>query len=525
MGVQMAGTIRYAAALVVAFAAPLHAAEVTIAVGGAFTSLDPHFHNLTPNSGVTQHLFDRLLHPDETLRPTAALAESWAPIDATTWEFRLRADARFHDGTPFTADDVAFTFVRVPAVPNSPSSYAQYTRPVQEVIVVDARTVRLRTAAPSPLIPALMQALPMVGRRHGEGATTADYNSGRAAIGTGPYRLVSYTPGDRAVFERNDAWWGPAQPWSKVTVRLIANDSARLAALQAGDVQLIDQVPTRDVAAVARDQRLAVFAAPGVRNIYLALDHRRDDTPFVTAADGSRLAASPLKDVRVRRALSLAINRAGIVAQIMDGQAAPSGQFLPEGVIGHEPALKPDAHDPEAARRLLAEAGFPNGFAVTLHGPNDRYVNDAQIIQAIAQMWARIGVRTRVEAMPSAVFFGRSAREEFSLQLLGWGTGTGEPDSPMGALVASPDRARGRGGTNRSLYANPVFDAALDRALATLDLSAREAHYRAATRIAMADLAIIPLHHQVNIWAARRGFAYTPRNDERTLAMDLKAAP
>ncbi|MBS7791974.1 ABC transporter substrate-binding protein [Roseococcus sp. SDR] len=509
----------------VLFAGAAQAQDVNIAVGGAFTSLDPHFHNLTPNSALTQHLFDRLLEPDADLRPQPGLAESYRALSPTSWEFRLRPGIRFHDGTPFTADDVAFTFARVPNVAGSPASYAFFTRPVREVVIVDALTFRLETHAPAPLIPAMMQGLPMIGRRQGEGMATSDYNSGRAAIGTGPYRFVSYAPGDRAVFARNTDWYGGAVTWNRVTYRFIGNDSARLAALKAGDVDLIDQVPTRDVADLARDGRLTVFSKPSLRNIYLYLDGWREQTPHVTDHQGRPLPANPLRDVRVRRALSLAINRPALVAQVMDGQAAPSGQLLPAGAVGHDPALVPDRYDPEQARRLLAEAGYPQGFMVALHGPNDRYVNDAQILQAIAQMWARIGVRVRVEALPSSAFFSRSARDEFSIGLLGWGTGTGEPDSPLANLLATIDPSRGRGASNRSRYSNPRFDAAVDRALATLDLAERESVYREATGIAMADQAIIPLHHQVNIWAARRGFTYAPRNDERTLAMSLTRGP
>ena len=506
-------------------ALPAAAQDVTIAVGGAFTSMDPHFHNLTPNSGLTQHVFDRLLEPDANLRPTAGLAHEWRAISPTTWEFKLRPGVRFHDGTQLTADDVAFTFARVPNVPGSPASYAFYTRPVSEVVVVDPLTVRLETRTPSPLIPAMVQGFAIIGRRQGENMTTADYNSGRAAIGTGPYRLVSFTPGDRAVFQRNPDWYGGGVTWNRVTYRFIGNDSARLAALKAGDVDLIDQVPTRDVAELRRDSRLAIHSATSLRNIYLYLDQWRDQTPFAADHQGRPLPANPLRDLRVRRALSLALNRQGIVAQVMDGQATPSGQLLPVGAVGHDPALTAATQDLEGARRLLAEAGYPQGFQLTLHGPNDRYINDAQILQAIAQMWARIGVRTRVEALPSSAFFSRSARDEFSVGLLGWGTGTGEPDSPLGNLLATINASRGRGASNRSHYANAQFDALVDRAMATIDLAEREGVYREATGLAMREQAIIPLHHQVNIWAGRRGLVYESRNDERTLAMSLRPAP
>ena len=506
-------------------AAPAGAQSLVIAVGGAFTSLDPHFHNLTPNSAITQHLFDRLADPDADLRPQPALALSWSATGPTVWEFHLRPDVRFPDGSAFTADDVAFTFHRVPEVPNSPGSYANYTRPVQQVIVVDPLTVRLVTAAPAPLIPAFMAALPMIGRRAGEGATTADYNSGKAALGTGPYRLVSYLAGQQVELERNDTYWGARPEWKHVTIRLIANDASRLAALKSGDVDVIDQVPTRDAADLLHDPTIGVFSKPGVRNIYLYLDQARQVTPFVTDLAGKKLPSNPLQDLRVRRALSLAINRDAIVRQVMDGQASPSGQFLPAGAIGHDPALHPDAFDPDAARRLLAEAGYPQGFALVLHGPNDRYVNDARILQAVAQMWTRFGVRTQVEAIPSVSFFSRSARDEFSVGLSGWGTGTGEADSPLTALVATRDDKHGRGLQNRSGYSNAEVDALTEQALSTLDTPARELLYRRATEIAMRDVAIIPLHHQVNIWAARRGLIYAARNDERTLAMSVHPAP
>jgi peptide/nickel transport system substrate-binding protein len=208
----------------------------------------------------------------------------------------------------------------------------------------------------------------------------------------------------------------------------------------------------------------------------------------------------------------------------MGGHASASGQFLAAGVMGHDPTLRPDPFDPARAQALLREAGFPNGFRVMLAGPNNRYVNDEQIIQAVAQMWARIGVRTDVQAMPSNVYFSRSARNEFPIGLSGWGTGTGEPDSPMVGLIATADRARGRGTSNRSLYSNAEFDALLERALTTIDVEAREELYRQATRVAMRDYAIIPLHHQVNIWASRRTIEVIARNDEETYAMSMKPA-
>jgi peptide/nickel transport system substrate-binding protein len=502
---------------------PAAAAEVRIGFGAAVTSMDPHFHALTPNVAVHQHVFGALVGLDERLGLKPELAESWRAIDATTWEFTLR-EAKFHDGTPFTAEDVVFSAERVANVPNSPGRFTIYTRHITGFEIVGPRTLRVKTAAVYPLMPNQLAGLLIVSRRAGD-APTAEYNSGRAAIGTGPYRFSRYTPGSEIVVERNPDYWGPAEPWTRVTFRLMTNSATRVAALKAGDVEMIDVVPTEDAVMLARDPALAVFSTPGVRNIYLYVDQARDVTPGVADAQGRPMDRSPLKDVRVRRALSLAINREGIVRQVMGGHAAASGQLLPQGVMGHDPTLTPDPHDPARARALLAEAGYPDGFTLTLSGPNDRYINDDRIIQAIAQMWTRVGIRTRVDTQPSTVFFPRSARNEISVGLLGWGTGTGEPDSPLQALIATPDRDRGWGQFNRSGYSNPALDALLGQALSTLDRDAREQLYFRAIRMAMADLAIIPLHHQVNIWATRRGYTYVARNDERTMATGLRAAP
>jgi peptide/nickel transport system substrate-binding protein len=500
------------------------AGDVVIGFGAAVTSIDPHYQNLTPNIAIGTHVFDRLVHQDENQRLVPGLAVSWRPVDDLTWEVKLRQGVTWHDGSPFTADDVAFTFERVPTVANSPSSYTIYTKHVSALVVVDAHTLLMKTKEPYPLMANQMAGLPIISRKHAAGKSTADFNSGAATIGTGPYKFVEYVSGDRIVLARDDAWWGPKQPWTRVTFRMIPNDSARVAALLAGDVDAIDAVPTIDFGRIAADAKFAVASKPGVRNIYLHLDQARDDAPFIFANDGSRLPKNPLRDLRVRRALSIAVNRDAIVRQLMNGQAAPSGQFLPAGSMGHDPRVKPPPYDPDGARRLLTEAGYADGFRVTIHGPNDRYINDDKIVQAIAQMWSRIGVKAAVEVMPSAVYFSRGARNEFSIGLMGWGTGTGEPDSPMVALIATEDRARGRGATNRSLYSNAAFDALLDMALAAIDPEKREALYREATKLAMDDVAIIPLHHQVNIWATKKGLIYNARNDERTTAMELSPA-
>jgi len=344
----------------------------------------------------------------------------------------------------------------------------------------------------------------------------------KAAVGTGPYRATEFQVGERAVFERNDAWWDVKPAWTKVIVRSIANDAARNAALQSGDVDIIDQVPPRDVANLKANPKIAIASMAGQRLIFLWPDASRSVTPDATDLAGKPLATNPLKDPRVRKALSLAINRTGIRDRVMDGFSEPSGQLMPEGASGYEPMLPPDPYDPEKAKALLAEAGYKDGFGITLHGPNNRYVNDGKIIEAIAQMWTRIGVKTTVDTMPAATFFGRAVKAEFSIRLSGWASDTGEASSNLTELIASSAPDKGRGPIfDPSKYANPAVDALVERSLTIVDTAKREAMYREAERLAMPDLPVIPIHHQVNVFAMRQGLTFNMRMQEGIRAWDV----
>jgi len=354
-----------------------------------------------------------------------------------------------------------------------------------------------------------------------ENASTDDFNSGKAAIGTGPYKLVRYAKGDRIELARFDGYWGGKTPWDKVTMRLLPQAAARVAALLAGDVQVIEAVPTADIGKLKQDKRIAMFRTVVDRLIYLHLDSNRDASPFVTDKDGNALNRNPLKDARVRHALSLAIDRNAIVQRVMEGEAVPSGQLVPDFLFGASKNLKPDKYDPAAARKLLADAGWPDGFGLTLHTPNDRYANDSKIAQAVAQMWTRAGIPTKVVAMPSATYFPQATELKFSTMLLGWSTGTGEASSSLKALIMTYNKDKGFGGTNRGRYSNTKVDAFTEDALQTVDDVKREAYLQRATEILIADQGIIPLHFQINTWAARDGITYTPRVDETTLAWKM----
>lgn len=532
----MKGTIQaagLAAAFAIAAAAPAaaqpaapSAATLTVAVAAPVTSLDPHYHQLSPNNAVADMVFDRLVATDAQSRQIPGLAVGWRVAEPTVWEFKLRPDVRFHNGNPFTAEDVAFTLARLPNVPNSPSSFGVYARPIQRVEVVDPLTVRFHTAEPYPLLPLDMTNVRVLDKETHENASTEDFNSGRAAVGTGPWRVVSHRQGDRIEFERFDGHWGEKPAFARVNYRMITNDAARTAALLAGDVDVIDQVPTTDLAKLRRDPRVALSEVVGLRLVFLGLDHLRgadENSPFVSGNDGQPLGRNPLKDARVRRALSMAIDRQAIAERVMEGAATPVGQFLPADVYGHVPGLEAPRHDPEGAKRLLVEAGYPDGFRIQLNGPNDRYINDSRIIQAIGQMWTRIGVRTAVEAQTWSTFVGRASRQEYSAFLIGWGS---NPDGshPLRNIIATYSREKGWGASNRGRYSNPEVDGLLERSMSEMDGEKREQMVIAAMRTAMEDVAVVPLHIQTNIWATRRGIQHQARVDELTRAQDTRPA-
>ena len=518
---RMAGAGVLAASLIAGTAA--RAAEISIGLGAEVTSIDPHFHNLSPNNNIAQHIFDTLVQQDERQRLKPGLAESWKVLeDGLTWEFKLRKGVKYHDGSDFTADDVAFTVQRAPNVPNSPSSYGIYLATIKETVVVDPFTIRFKTATPYPLFPTDISNIFIVSKKIAEKAATADYDSGKATIGTGPFKLVDFKRGDRILLEKNPNYWGPKPAWDKVTMRLLTNDASRVAALLAGDVQMIENVPTPDMARIKASKDLVVADVVSNRIIYLHIDTNRDQSPFVTDKAGKPLDKNPLKDLRVRKAMSLAIDRKTIVAKVMEGLAVPAGQLLPDGFFGVSPKLKPDAYDLAGAKKLLADAGYPNGFGLTIHSPNNRYVNDEKIAQAVAQMLTRAGIDTKVEAMPSNVFFSRSSKLEFSFMLVGWGSGTGETSSPLKSLLATFDPKKGWGPSNRGRYSNPRMDTVLEKALMTVDDKAREKLLAEASEIGIGDLGIIPLHYQINTWAMKKGLTYPARTDEYTLAQEVK---
>ncbi|MEN5167581.1 ABC transporter substrate-binding protein [Achromobacter kerstersii] len=518
--------------------APAAGSTLKIGLSSEPTSMDPHYHQATPNDAMTSHMFETLIGQNAKMDLIPRLATAWKSVDDTTWEFTLRAGAKFSNGQPFTAQDVIFTFCRV--MNNEQSIGGSYPAIVQKFANVEARDgnkLVIKTHKPYPLLPNDLTRTGMLWSgivEHGPitfdlknkcgvtgpWPTVADFNNGRDVIGTGPYTLKSYVKGTGIELTRNDAYWGDKPAWQTVKLIPVPAAGPRLTGLLAGDFDLIENPAARDVKRISETPGFGHVITPSVRVVYFQFDVARSPSPTVKAADGK----NPLQDVRVRRAISMAIDRKTIAARIMDGAATPANQFLPDGMFGtlpHPPELK---YDPEGAKKLLADAGYPNGFELAISSTNDRYINDAQISQAVAQYLSRVGIKTTVDAMTRSVYFPKRAKREFSFAMGGWSSETGEASSFLQYWVTRFDKEHGLGTSNYGGYDNPEFDAVFKRALVTVDPAEREKLLQQSLTLALADLPSIPLHFESSIWAFKKGLVYEGRADQYTLAMSAKPA-
>ena len=513
------------AAVALLCATPPRVADATdLAMGvSAFPlSVDPHFYNGIADRNLSLHLFSRLVEQRGDMSLSPGLATEWKAVADTAWEFTLRPGVAWADGRPVTVDDVVFSLRRSANIPNSPLGYAPFTRDIAAVEAAGPGRLRITTRQPSPNLPINMTAISIVAK-HAVEAGENDFDGLRAAIGTGPYRVTRFLRNERVEMERNPGWWGEAPEWDRVSMRFLANEGARSAALLSGDVDLIDSPSRNDLPRLRQDSRFRVASTPGNRSIMLLPSFLEEGGAQVTDHDGKPLAANPLRDRRVRQALSQAIDRTALADRVLEGTARAAGQFMWPGAYSYTPAIGLPAHDPARARALLAEAGFPNGFRLVLSAFADR-PDFRTVAQAIAQMWTRIGVRTTVDAIPASVYLGRGAKHEFAMPFFSWGISTGEAGYVLTNIFNTMDRDTGRGPANWGAYSNPALDRLIDRSLSTMDDAAREALLIQAQEIVAEDVAAIPLYQLVNFWATRAGIAYEPRQDQRTVAFGARTA-
>jgi len=505
---------------------PARAQDLVIALRSEPTSLDPQYHALTSNIQIAKTVFDPLVRTDGDGTPIPALAHSWS-VKGNVWEFFLREDVRFSDGTSFTAADVLFTYRRVFRIANSPSSFSLYLGDIARIDAPDAWTVRITTRGPAPTLLTNLSMVPVLAQRAvaalESGPTTIiPQHNGNGLTGTGPYRLVSWVRGQEIVLERNPHYWGDRSAWDRVVYRPIPEPGARVAALRDGSVDFIEDPPTDQLDALRHSDDIVVREIPSVRVIYIALNQSDHVPAGISGTDGR----NPMQDRRVRMAMSLAIDREAIVRDIMKGSARPAGNLLPWPGFGTTRALARVAPaDLERARVLLAEAGYPDGFELLLGAPDGRYTNDRLIANAIAEMWGHIGIRAKVETMPPSLFFRMRDEYAFSAYLAGWAANTNEMLNPLTALVASRDPARGMGTTNWSHYSNRELDGLVLQASRTIDDARRRNILQQASHVLMDDYGILPLQFEMSVWAMRKGLHYDGRADQLTLAQYIGSVP
>jgi len=489
----------------------------TLKVGlasGAYT-MDPQAFNETATNSILSNIFDPLVRFDADIKVHPDLAESWTNPEPKVWIMKLRKGVKFHNGNTFNADDVVYSFDRIKNW--NKSGFKGKVSMIDKVEKVDDYTVKFTTKKAFPVFLRKLTYVNILDKETVEGKS--DEWIGLNPIGTGPYTFVLWRKGDQVKLKANPDYWAGKAAYDDVILRVLSNDATRTAAILSGEVDIINRVPGVDFNRIKSNDKLNTFIKPGLRLIYLQMDQFREKTPYAKTPDGK----NPFLDVRVRQALYYGINEDAIVKYIMKGFAKPAAQFHPDVVVGYDPSIKRVPYDPAKAKKLLAEAGYPDGFEVRLDAPNNRYINDEQIAQAIASSLAKIGIKVKVSAMPKSSFFPKTARQDTSFFLIGWASSDGDGSSMLDGVVHSKDDAKGYGRYNNGKYSNPEVDRLIEESDANMDPKSRVEQMREAQRIAIVkDQGFIPLHYQVDMYASSKKVQFTPRTDSKIWAFDIK---
>ncbi len=494
-----------AATLVTAAMITMGAASAqTIRIGnqGDALSMDPHSLNESLQLSVTGNIYEPLVGRDANLKLTPALATSWKQTSPSVWRFELRKGVKFHDGAPFIADDVLFSFERAGA---DGSDMKSYVNDIKEVRKVGDSVIEIETKAPFPILPDVISLLFIMNKKWAEDNQATRPVDRRKGIenaasfranGTGPYRLRERQPNIKTAFVRNGNYWGKIEGnVINVEYTPIGNDSTRVAALLSGQVDVIEPVPLQDVARINASGKTKVMQGPELRTIFLGMDQKRDELLYSNVK-----GKNPFKDKRVRQAFYQAIDINGIQRTVMRGASKPTALMVGPGINGFDDAMNTRLpYDPEAAKKLLADAGYPNGFEVALNCPNDRYVNDGAICQAVAANLARVGVKINLQAETKGTYFPKILRRDTSFYMLGWTPGTYDSHNALNALMRCVDD-KGSGQFNLGSYCNPKVDELTLKIQSETDKPKRDALIKEAFKLHTDDIGHLPLHQQALAW-------------------------
>jgi peptide/nickel transport system substrate-binding protein len=502
-------------ALLAAF--PATSANLKWAAQNDILTLDPHSQNHATTNSILQHTYEGLTRYTKDYKVEPCLATGWKQMSETHWRFNLRKGVKFHDGSPFTADDVVFSFGRI----KQPQGTMQiYVTGITEVKKIDDHTVDIITAGPIPILLRNIIDFRMMSKSWSEknnSQNVQDYakkqetHASRNTNGTGPYMIKSWEPDKQIVFAAHKGWWGKLDGnVTDVVYSPIKSDATRVSALLAGDVDLVTDLPVQDVDRLRKDPKLKVLDGHEVRTIFIGMDQHNDELKYSDVK-----GKNPFKDVRVRQALNMAVDREAIRRVVMRGLSIPAGIMVAPGVHGHAKDIdRVMKFDPNGAKKLLAEAGYPNGFEFTLDCPNNRYVNDERICQALVGMWAKAGVRVRLNAMPFANFIPKILNFDSSAYLLGWGVATFDALYTLQSLVRTKTTGAD-GNFNLGRISDLKLDNTIDAIKIATDPKGRDALLREAL-IKTRDMHYyVPLHHQLRPWAMKRNVTTVHSADDR----------
>lgn len=488
----------------VALGGPAQAETLRIASQGDATSLDPHSHNESFTNYFLANVYEGLVARDKDFEIAGQLSESWEQVDPTTWRFTLREGVTFHDGSTFAADDVIFSMDRALS---ETSNFKHVLASVDSYRAVDDMTVEIVTKAPNPILLNDLLDLMILDKQWAEANGAAEPINLQAeekafsatnANGTGPFRVVSRAQGEKTTLAAFGDYWGETGNVTEVVFTPINNASTLVSALLSGEVDMVMPLPLQDIPRVESADGVKVVSSPEARTMYIGMDQWRDQIIE------SPVEGNPFLDLRVRKAIAHAVDAQAIIDRVMQGQATLATQYIMDKVNGYNPDLTRLEYDVEAAKALLAEAGYPDGFEVTMDCSTDRYVNDGQICQATVSLLARVGIKVNLIAQPKAQFFPKVVAPEFgtSFFLLSWTPSTMDSLNVFQNVLGTRDLDNGRGAWNISGCSVPEADALAAEAAVTMDASAREKMLQDAMALMVEDVCLIPLHVQQLVWGA-----------------------
>lgn len=507
-------------------AGQVHAASVRVANQGDVLSLDPHSLNEAVQLSFLNNVFESLVTRGKDLKLVPSLAVGWRLKSPTVWQFDLRKDVVFHDGAPFSADDVVYSLDRARGEGSDVRSQLGTVKAVRKTGNLQ---IEIETTVPNPILPDVITNILIVNKAWAEANNASRPVDRRRGIenaasfranGTGPFRVRERQPGVRTVLGVHARWWGKRESnLDEIVFVPISNDSTRVAALLTGEVDVIDPVPLQDMARVNAAPGLGVQQTPESRIVFLGFDQKRDEL-LVSNVKGK----NPFKDLRVRQAVYQGIDIETIASKVMRGLAKPTGSMVAPGIRGYDVTMEPRlTYNPDAARKLLADAGYPDGFEAGLNCPNDRYTNDAEICQAVAANLSRVGIRLRVQTESKTTYFPRALKRDVSMFMLGWSPAGYDAHNLLYTVLATPSGAQGQ--WNFGAYSNQKLDELTQRIQTETDDVVRNGLIAEALSIHAKDVGHVPLHQQMVTWGMKSNIRAYQRADGFMLFKWMNVGP